>query len=69
MIQRELTMHKVRLGRYTAWIACIALFALAVAMHPHGFWGWTLTAIPAALARLDCGIGFRRVTQCCAITL
>jgi len=50
--QPEQTMHKVRLGRYTAWIASVALFALAVAMHPHGFWGWTLTAIPAALALL-----------------
>ena len=31
-------MLKLRLGRYTVWIACIALFALGVAMHPETFW-------------------------------
>ena len=45
-------MLKVRLGRYTVWIACITLFALAVAMRPETFWGWTFTIIPALLAFL-----------------
>ena len=45
-------MLKLRLGRYTVWIACIALFALGVAMHPETFWGWTFTLLPAALALL-----------------
>lgn len=45
-------MLKTRLGRYTVWIACIALFALGVAMHPETFWGWAFTLIPAALAFL-----------------
>ncbi len=45
-------MLKLRLGRYTVWIMCIALFALGVAMHPETFWGWTFTLLPAALATL-----------------
>ena len=52
---------KLRLGRYTAWIACIALFALGVAMRPETFWGWTFTLIPAALALL--GLRDRFQTQ------
>jgi glutamate synthase domain-containing protein 2 len=52
-------MQNVRLGRYTAWIACFALFALGLAMRPTTFWGWVFTAIPGLLALL----GLRDIWQ------
>src|ERR1700712_411205 len=42
-------MTRLRLGRYTTWILCIALLALGLALTPSGFWGWTLVVIPALL--------------------
>ncbi len=42
-------MQKIRLGRYTAFVLCILLVALQIALTPHGFWGWFLVAVPALL--------------------
>ena len=61
-------MLKTRLGRYTAWIACIALFALGVAMHPDTFWGWTFTLIPAALAILGLRDRFQNHPGTCSFS-
>ena len=52
-------MLNFRLGRYTAWILCVALFALAVAMHPDSFWGWTFVVITGLL----CLLGMRDSLQ------
>jgi len=45
-------MLKLRLGRHTVWILCVALFGIGLALHPSGFWGWTLVVIPGLLTLL-----------------
>ncbi|WP_293882418.1 FMN-binding glutamate synthase family protein [Sphingomonas sp.] len=45
-------MVKVRLGRYTVLILCLALFLLALAMVPPGFGGRMLVVIPGLLVLL-----------------
>ncbi|MET0239514.1 MAG: FMN-binding glutamate synthase family protein [Sphingobium sp.] len=42
-------MRKFRLGRYTAFILCIALVALALVLSPSGFWGWLGVVVPSVL--------------------
>jgi glutamate synthase domain-containing protein 2 len=42
-------MLSQRWGRYTAFLLCIALFVLGVAMAPVGFWGRALVAVPGIL--------------------
>lgn len=38
-------MTRMRLGRYTTWIICIALLALGLGLRPAGMWGWALVAV------------------------
>jgi glutamate synthase domain-containing protein 2 len=45
-------MQKLRLGRLTVWILCLALVALGLALHPSGFWGWALVVVPGLLVLL-----------------
>ena len=45
-------MLHFRLGRLTAWVLCIILCAIGVALRPTGFWGWTLVVVPGLLALL-----------------
>lgn len=39
-------MKKFRLGRYTAFVLCILLLILALALSPAGFWGRLAVAVP-----------------------
>jgi len=47
-------MQTPRLGRYTAWIICIAVFTVALALRPPGFWGGALLVVSGLLVLLGC---------------
>ena len=56
---RDLGQPRLQLGRYTAFLLCIALAVLGVAMRPHHFWGIVLASVPVVLVV----IGVRDLVQ------